>query len=90
MSFVLILRYIKKFPASCVIKIHYPVGVSLIAVGAGGVAFDALDVFSDLKAFFVSLHRPLSATISIYYHGCLVEGFLVIKIGFKVWLRKLR
>lgn len=83
MGFVLVLRYIKKFPASCVIKIHYPVGVALIAVGAGGVAFDALDVFSDLKAFFVSLHRPVSV-ILIYYHVCLVEGFIVIKIGFRV------
>jgi len=47
------------------IKIHYPVGVALFTVCAGGVSFDALDVFSDLKAFFVALHRPVSA-ISIY------------------------
>ena len=71
------------------IKVHYPVGVSLIAVGAGGIAFNALDVFSDLKAFFVSLHRPVSV-IFIYYHVCLVEGFIDIKVGFVAWLRKLR
>jgi hypothetical protein len=72
-----------------VIKIHYPVGVALFTVGAGGVAFDALDVFSDLKAFFVSLHRPVSV-IFIYYHGCLVECFIDIKVGFGTWLRKLK
>jgi hypothetical protein len=48
-----------------------------------------LDVFSDLKALFVSLHRPVSV-ILIYYHVCLVEGFVVIRIGFRVWLRKLK
>jgi hypothetical protein len=71
------------------VKIHYPVGVALFTVGAGGVAFDALDVFSDLKAFFVSFHRPVSV-IFIYYHVCLVEGFIVIKVGFRAWPRKLR
>ena len=65
MSFVLILRYVKKFPTCGVIKIHYPVWVAFLAVCAGSVAFDALDIFSDFKTFFVPLHRSVFAIMAV-------------------------
>jgi len=62
-SFVLVLRYVKEFFPSDVVKVHNPVGVDLFTVCAGNIVFDALDIFSDFKTFFVALHRSVSAII---------------------------